>query len=265
MIGRALLAAVRNGALAVVDGRLGRPGVRFASEPGTGVRRLAAGRMGFDVLSVLVAEALANGLKLYAAGGASVTALALQRTSVAGSASELRIDLINVSNQVLGRISGYRIADDQWNLRFYPSVGGFLTGTPMLELGAATISLDGTLTLLHNFPIVPAPVSGTPAQHALYTDNVPKAWASVAANGTLQAGFNITSVTTAVPGFSSLYQITFTRAFANANYAVVVTSALPDGICSVTFKTTTTCQVAVLNTAGGANPGIFGFVAFGAQ
>ena len=65
-------------------------------------------------------------------------------------------------------------------------------------------------------------VSGTPAQHALYRDNMVKFWAfvTVAAGApTVAASFNVASITDTAVGQLT---ITIDRDFASVNYAVTV-------------------------------------------
>ena len=77
-----------------------------------------------------------------------------------------------------------------------------------------------TTTVYANLGITPQSVSGTPAQHALYRENVPKVWANVTVTPTLSDSFNVASVADAGTG---LITVTIDRDFANATYAPVAT------------------------------------------
>lgn len=70
-----------------------------------------------------------------------------------------------------------------------------------------------------NVGIVPAAVSGTPAQHGLFRENVPKAWAYITLSGgtpTVTDNFNISAITDNGAGD---YTLTIDRDFTNATYA----------------------------------------------
>ena len=84
-----------------------------------------------------------------------------------------------------------------------------------------------TITEFANAPIVPRAVSGTPAQHGLFRENVVKAWAYVTVGGGVPSvtdHFNVTSITDNGVGE---FTLTWDRDFANATYPVagVVTGA----------------------------------------
>ena len=91
---------------------------------------------------------------------------------------------------------------------------------------AQTLSAKGlsgvtALSMAANIGIVPAAVSGTPAQHALFQESVVKAYARIDdASGTpvLIDSFNVTSITDTATGRVT---ITWDRDFANANYVVI--------------------------------------------
>jgi len=77
-----------------------------------------------------------------------------------------------------------------------------------------------TVAALANRGITPQGVSGTPAQHGLYQENVVKAWAHVTlATGTpsVTDSYNVTGI---ADGGVGVYTLTWDRDFANATYAV---------------------------------------------
>jgi len=91
----------------------------------------------------------------------------------------------------------------------------------------ATFDAAGVTMQTAGDGIVPAAVSGTPAQHALYQENVPKGWAMVtvsAGTPTLADSFNVSGITDTGAGQVT---VTWDRDFANATYAVSV--ALDNG------------------------------------
>lgn len=109
--------------------------------------------------------------------------------------------------------------------------------------------------------------SGTPAAHALYQDNVPKAWAQFDGTGTaaLQDSFNVSGFADNGTGH---YTLTWDRDFANANYAAVVTNN-DIGVASVAQSHaagTMDVKCFVSNTSGTLNDEVpVSVVAFGDQ
>lgn len=87
------------------------------------------------------------------------------------------------------------------------------------------------ITLGTNKPVIPGAVSGTPAAHALYRDNVVKGWINFNGTGTIatNTSFNVTSITDNGTGD---YTVTWDRDFtaihtvvgsaSNANYINIV-------------------------------------------
>lgn len=81
----------------------------------------------------------------------------------------------------------------------------------------ATATLTGVTTVAGSGSIVAASVVGSPGQHALYSNNIPKAWGRADTAGVLSESFNVTSITDTAVG-----RITWTldRDFGNATYAI---------------------------------------------
>lgn len=73
-----------------------------------------------------------------------------------------------------------------------------------------------------NRAFIPAAVSGVPAQHGLFQENVVKGWLRTAGGGTptISDSFNVTSITDAGVGDTT---ITWDRDFVNSTYVVSVT------------------------------------------
>ena len=88
-------------------------------------------------------------------------------------------------------------------------------GTTMLTTTGTTSVDMGT-----NKPFIPATVSGTPAQHGLFRENVVKGWINFNGTGVISTNdsFNVTSITD--EGGSGDYTVTWDRDFANTGYAV---------------------------------------------
>ena len=106
---------------------------------------------------------------------------------------------------------------DRWTI----DASGMLLATTdnVFDIGASAANRPRSLYL--GGAIVPAAVSGTPAQHALFRENVIKGWARVTTAGgvpSLVDSFNVTSITDVGTGRLTT---TWDRDFATANYVVV--------------------------------------------
>ena len=114
-------------------------------------------------------------------------------------------------------------------------------------------------------PIVPPSiVSGAvPVAHALYRENVPKAWGNVTITPTLGDSFNMTSV---ADGGVGIVTLTVDRDFANTTYAPVGNVA-DGGDFMVTFTTFAAGSVVanIRNSGGTAEDRAMSFVVFGDQ
>lgn len=121
--------------------------------------------------------------------------------------------------------------------------------------------------------IVIAAVSGTPVAHALYRDNVPKAWGCLKMDGSFDQTYNVSTLTDNGPGDVT---VTFLRAFAAATYCAIASAQKdPSGTAATTLvampidasKATTTCRFNILRVSDGAvaDPTRLNFVCFGGQ
>lgn len=142
-----------------------------------------------------------------------------------------------------------------------PTLAGTLTAAALTTAGTMTA---GAVAISGNGAIVPAPVSGTPAQHGLYSNNVPKAWAYYTSVTTtaLIASFNVASVTDNGTGDTTL---TIDRDFGSANFAVTVgvdTGAFV-GVC--TGRTAGTVRILTFTSAAAAVDVATSMVAMGTQ
>lgn len=144
-------------------------------------------------------------------------------------------------------------------------------GAPAFSTGptvdALTIATAGTLTVNPSGSIVAAAVTaGTPVQHALYRDNVVKAWLTAAGNSTAAAAaFNVTSI--AVNGTGD-YTISWDRDFATATSYATVVSPVHNTILTTTVvsQTTGSTRVIFATLAGSAiHPTFYNVLAIGAQ
>lgn len=97
----------------------------------------------------------------------------------------------------------------------------------LVNLGTAqTLSAKGlsgvtALSMAAAIGITPAAVSGTPAQHGLFQENVVKAWVTInvaAGTPSLTDSFNVTSIADTAVGRVT---ITWDRDFVNTTYAIV--------------------------------------------
>ena len=151
------------------------------------------------------------------------------------------------------------------------------TGPELATAGSdANISLNLTakgtgsvVVFSANSPFVPAAASGTPAQHALYRDNVAKGWLLANITGTILSDFNVASISDAGTG---LLDITWDRDFASATSYVAVPGITITAVSSEAHVDSTTAQAAgsvrlhCLNTAGSAqDPELWHCIAIGDQ
>jgi hypothetical protein len=93
-------------------------------------------------------------------------------------------------------------------------VTGPLTGVAATFTGLVT---GAGFTGSGNVGIIPAAVSGTPAQHGLFRENVLKAWVDCGYAGSINDSFNVASITDNGVGLTT---VTWDRDFAAINYAV---------------------------------------------
>lgn len=100
------------------------------------------------------------------------------------------------------------------------------TSSPTFGAVTATGLVTGAgFTGSGNVAITPAAVSGTPAQHGLFRENVVKGWILCNYAGAITASFNVSSITDNGDGDTT---VTWDRDFASGAY-VVVASALRVG------------------------------------
>ena len=150
------------------------------------------------------------------------------------------------------------------------------TGPELAAAGSdANISLNlspkGTgsvVVFTANSPFVPAAASGTPAQHALYRDNVVKGWLLANITGTILSDFNVASISDAGTG---LIDIPWDRDFSTATY-VAMPGVTITAVGAMTHVDSTTAQAAgsvrihCLNTAAAAqDPELWHCIAVGDQ
>lgn len=151
------------------------------------------------------------------------------------------------------------------------------TGPELAAAGSDTnISLNltakgtGSVAIFSaNSPFVPAAASGTPAQHALYRDNVVKGWLLANITQTILSDFNVASITD--PG-TGLLDITWDRDFATGTSYAAVPSITITAVSAEAAVDSTTAQAAgsvrlhCLNTAGAAqDPELWHCIAIGDQ
>lgn len=83
-----------------------------------------------------------------------------------------------------------------------------------------------TFTCQSGSTIVSAAISGTPVQHGLYRENVPKGWVKVDTAGSVQNSFNVSSVGDTGTG---ILTVTWDRNFADIHYVINVTGQVNSG------------------------------------
>src|SRR3990167_1730785 len=108
----------------------------------------------------------------------------------------------------------------------YPSwqtCSGYDITADQSNVGSLSLAANKNLVMSTCGNMVPAAVSGTPTEHGLYRENVPKAWVSFDGSaGTVIADnhFNVASITDNATGD---YTVTWDRDFTCAFYAMVGT------------------------------------------
>ena len=107
-----------------------------------------------------------------------------------------------------------------------------------------------TTTVFANLGITPQSVSGTPAQHALYRESVPKVWANVSDVPALNDSFNVVSVADAGAGITTL---TIDRDFANTTYSPIGSGITNDSTVGFGSLAVGSLTVFTALTASGAS------------
>ena len=101
-----------------------------------------------------------------------------------------------------------------------------------------------------------SPASTTPIQNALTPANIVKAWATLQTNingtVTILDGFNIASATTS--NITNRMTVTFAQPFASANYTVVVSWQVSDGIVSPFSTTASSVEIRGRDFSSGSTP-----------
>ena len=130
---------------------------------------------------------------------------------------------------------------------------------------ARTTTNDTAFTAEGSIPIVPAAVSGTPAQHGLFRENVVKGWAKVqysAGVPSIADGFNALSITDDGTG---LFTITWDRDFANTTFAAVGSGVTAGHIVAMVAITVGVSQFQVSDAAAAAIDGNASVILMGDQ
>lgn len=122
----------------------------------------------------------------------------------------------------------------QWNLprRLADAAGTLRRAFSVISSTALTVKSGRTLSADVFVPQTTA--TGTPAQHALYRANVPKAIVYITYSGgtpTVQSGFNVSTVS---DGGAGVIKVFWQRPFATGKYVVVGTSSPNRYVCLAT-------------------------------
>ena len=100
---------------------------------------------------------------------------------------------------------------------------------------------------VNNEAIVPAAVSGTPAQHGLFRENVVKGWVKCGVAADINDSFNVASITDTGTG---VVTVTWDRDFATVQYVVNITlSAIAALVTNVSNQAAGTVDVESRNTS----------------
>ena len=137
--------------------------------------------------------------------------------------------------------------------------GGYVSSTTMSGYGYGNISVTSTDTetrprnvaLMYIICADGSPIGGGGGGgggNTIINYNGASAWGNIAANGTLQGGLNVGTVT---KGSTGSYSVAFTNPMPNANYSLTATANNTSTINVATANLTTTgFDVVVVNTAG---------------
>jgi hypothetical protein len=227
-------------------GSVSAPSLSFSSDSNTGVYRAAADIVALTAGGVDAArfQTVASGVNYHDFTPAATTAA--PSYAAAGSDTNIGLDVTTKGTGNLRLISA-----GAGNVVLRANSADMLTVTSSTSVGMGT-----------NKPFIPAAVSGTPAQHALYQENVPKVWANVSITPTLNDSFNMTSV---ADGGSGIVTITYDRDFASANYAVVATAHTDSHYANITSLAAGSATVTLRTDGNTPADQPFSFIAIGDQ
>lgn len=194
-----------------------------------------------------------------------------------------RAGLVQVSSGTVSLVAGLRevartveVASATNYLVFSPAATG---ATPYLGVGGGDTNIDlelrgkgsGAITTATAFVATAFLGGGQMVPNALYSQSVPKAWVHYdAPNTTIRGSFNVASVSSAATG---RYRLTWHRAFASKNYAVIGTAVGYDpadyriivGHDASSVPSTTYADISVVDGTNTLRAATFFVVAFGVQ
>lgn len=205
--------------ITLATGTVSSPAIQYTSDTNTGIYSPGADVMavasgGVDVARFQTATTGVNYFDFTPAAAAGTCVLALQGTD---AAIPLRI-----TGKGTGQVALRVNATDRLTLTDAGVITvNAATNVALQSAGTAMLTVTGTTSvdLGTNKPLIPAAVSGTPTQHALFRENTPKLYAEIIGTGvSLTEGYNVASVTDTGTG---VVTVTIDRDFANATYAVV--------------------------------------------
>ena len=135
-----------------------------------------------------------------------------------------------------------------------------------LTAAAFAITAAGVVTIASG-GLVPFTLSGTPAQHALYRENVPKVWIEITvAAGVPSLGDNFNVTGTITDGGVGTYTFSFDRDFANTTYVGGGSILTADGrYIDISSRNVGSCTVRVLDAAGAVQDNSLGVFLIGDQ
>lgn len=157
----------------------------------------------------------------------------------AGSFDITALDELAFTDAVANASATGRLRRNAANLTWHDGTAArnLVTNTYTGTVTATGLVTAAGFTGSGNVGIIPAAVSGTPAQHGLFRGNVVKGWVHCNGDGTtVNASFNVTSITDNGTGDLT---VTWDRDFSSANYAVVATPVKTLPVLSFQVNVTT--------------------------
>jgi hypothetical protein len=225
------------GALKGYAGSVGAPGYSFASDSNCGFYRIAADNIGASCAGAKVLDISATGLGVTGTLTSSSTITATAAAIVAGTTVTAGT-LVLVGNGAVGApsLSFTNDTDSGFYRIGAGNIGLAIDGSKVLDLGAGGLTITGDLSISGAIGVnggFAQAASQAEQETATATDRLvtpgrqhfhpsaSKCWLKCDHNGTVNASYNVTSIT---DGANGVVTVTIATDLSSANYAVVATT-----------------------------------------